>query len=122
MSITAAILLGVLIGWLIEWIIDWLFWRKPRKRMKALLAENESLKAQIEKWRPEPDNLKLIKGIGPEIEKRLHDAGIISFQQLGKLRPSKLEVILGSYITSLTDEVEILEQARELAKKSKSSK
>ena len=120
MSITAAILLGVLIGWLIEWIIDWLYWRKQSKELKALREENETLKAQVEEWRPAPDNLKLIKGIGPEIEKRLHEAGILSYQQLGKLRPSKLEAILGSSIKRLADEVEILEQARELARKSKS--
>jgi predicted flap endonuclease-1-like 5' DNA nuclease len=120
MSIPAAILLGVLIGWVIEWIIDWVYWRKQSKELKILREENEVLKAQVEKFRPAPDNLKLIKGIGPEIEKRLHEAGILSFQQLGKLRPSKLEAILGSSFKHLTDEVEILEQARELAKKSKS--
>ena len=117
MSITAAILLGILIGWFIEWMIDWFYWRKKGKALKALRAENEALKAQLEKWRPEPDNLKLINGIGPEIEKRLHEAGITSFAQLGKLLPSKLEAILGSSIQHLADEAEIIEQARELAKK-----
>jgi predicted flap endonuclease-1-like 5' DNA nuclease len=117
MSIPVAILLGILIGWLIEWLIDWFYWRKQGKTLRALREENEALKVQVEQWRPEPDNLKLIKGIGPEIEKRLHEAGITSFAQLGKLRPSKLEAILGSSIKRLADEVEILEQARELAKK-----
>ncbi|MBI9050797.1 MAG: hypothetical protein JEZ00_15360 [Anaerolineaceae bacterium] len=119
MSITGAILLGILIGWLIEWIIDWVYWRKQTRELKVLRVENETLKAQVEKWRPDPDDLKLIKGIGPEIERILHQAGITSFAQLGKLHPPKLEKILGGSIKRLTDEIDILEQAREFAKKSK---
>ena len=116
MSVFSAILLGIFIGWLIEWAIDWLFWRKQVSQVNSLKAENEELKIKLEELMPPPDDLKLIKGIGPEIERRLHEAGITSFQQLGKLTPSKLVPILGNSIKHLTDEVDILEQARMFAK------
>jgi predicted flap endonuclease-1-like 5' DNA nuclease len=116
MSITVAIILGIFMGWLIEWVIDWLYWRKQTIELKALRAENAELLQKVEKWAPEPDDLKRIKGIGPEIERRLHEAGITSFQQLGKLTPAKLEAILGNTIKHLTDEIDLLEQARLFSK------
>ena len=117
MSVFSAILLGIFIGWLIEWTIDWLYWRKQTSQVNALKKENEALKARLEALTPDPDDLKLIKGIGPEIERRLHEAGITSFQQLGKLTPSKLEAILGESIKRLANELDILEQARTFAKR-----
>ena len=40
------------------------------------------------------DEYKLINGIGPAVEKRLHDAGILSYAQLAALKPSTLNDIL----------------------------
>lgn len=142
MSTLAAIVLGILIGWLIEWVIDWLYWRKKRvvvqtternvevslqEKTTAILlqdktAENEtlhqeiaSLKARLEQLTNLPDDLKVIKGIGPEIERRLHAAGVTSFAQLAGLAPADLEKILGSLIKRLVNEGDILAQARTLA-------
>ncbi len=144
MSTLAAIVLGILIGWLIEWVIDWIYWRKRRievhsaervaevslqdKATTILLqdktAENETLhqeiaglKARVEQLTHVPDDLKVIKGIGPEIERRLHAAGVTSFAQLAEMAPTDLEVVLGSLIKRLANEEDILNQARALARK-----
>ncbi len=127
------ILLGILIGWLIEWVIDRLYWRRkpaaPAMSQRAenlsavsdelaeLKRENAALRVRIARYNDVPDDLKVIKGIGPEIERRLHEAGITTFAQLGELTPADLERILGSTIKRLADEGSLLEQARELAQK-----
>jgi large subunit ribosomal protein L21 len=138
MSTITAVILGILIGWVIEWIIDWIYWRRKAAssqqiettsdRMKevslpdhsaelaALSKENASLKSQLEKYTNQPDDLKIIKGIGPEIEKRLNRAGVTTFAQLGEMTPADLERILGETIKRLADEDSLLEQARELAR------
>ena len=147
MSVLAALVLGILIGWLIEWIIDWVYWRgktagaapvvrtaaeaEPAVRAAAVVApdhsaeldqlkrENASLNAQLQKFLSVPDDLKVIKGIGPEIERRLNAAGVTTFAQLGDLTPADLERILGDVIKRLANEEVLLSQARELARKSK---
>src|SRR5262249_24058024 len=37
-----------------------------------------------------PDDLKLITGVGPSIERRLHSAGILTYAQLATLSPSEI--------------------------------
>jgi predicted flap endonuclease-1-like 5' DNA nuclease len=64
-----------------------------------------------------PDNLKVIKGIGPVIERKLNDAGIYTFEQLGNLTASGLRRILGDSIERLSDEESLLRQARDLARR-----
>lgn len=130
MPTIAAVILGVLIGWLIEWVIDWLYWRKPREaptrstpipltvsatEMEALKRENAYLKSRLDQFSHTPDDLKVIKGIGPEIERRLNAAGILTFAQLSQLTPADLEVILGDVIKRLANEQDLLDQARDLA-------
>jgi len=136
MSLPAVFVLGVFVGWVIEWVIDWIYWRSKREQaapsfqgqraaappvvdrtaeIEALQAENARLKSELEKLAHEPDDLKVIKGIGPEIERRLHEAGIMSFAQLAALTPADLENILGSMIKRLANEQDLLDQARELA-------
>lgn len=62
------------------------------------------------------DDLKIIKGIGPVIERRLNEAGIYTFEQLGNLTPADLRGILGRMIQRLADEEALLQQARSLAR------
>jgi predicted flap endonuclease-1-like 5' DNA nuclease len=64
-----------------------------------------------------PDDLKVIKGIGPVIERKLNDAGIYTFEQLGNLTASGLRRILGNTIERLSDEEALLRQARDLARR-----
>lgn len=61
------------------------------------------------------DDLKLIKGVGPAIEKKLNDAGITTFEQLSRLTSTDLGNILGlsKRITQNADN--LLTQARKFA-------
>ena len=145
MGIAAAFVLGLLVGWLVEWVIDWVYWRRRGVRVEEktsaapqiaarpaeadarqatinrLQREIASLKAELE--RPHaaivPDELQVIKGIGPEIERRLYNAGVLTFEQLGALTPADLERILGSLIKRLANEQDLIDQARQLALKRK---
>jgi predicted flap endonuclease-1-like 5' DNA nuclease len=49
------------------------------------------------------------------IERKLNEAGIYSFEQLGSLEAEDLRRILGKTIQRLADEDALLRQARELA-------
>lgn len=60
------------------------------------------------------DDLKVIKGIGPAIEKKLNGAGIHTFEALARLRREDLENILGS-TKRLVQESNLIEQAKKLA-------
>ena len=42
------------------------------------------------------DDFKLIKGIGPAIERRLHEVGIMTFAQLAALSPDGLATLIDS--------------------------
>ena len=61
------------------------------------------------------DDLKIIKGIGPAIERKLNNAGIFTFTALSELSAEELERILGSQVRRLQDENDLIAQARELA-------
>ena len=60
------------------------------------------------------DDLKLIKGIGPAIEKKLNNAGIQTFEALAGLPVEELENILGS-TRRLVQEGDLIAQAQKLA-------
>ncbi len=62
-----------------------------------------------------PDDLIVINGIGPVIAKKLNDAGIFTFRQLGAITPEGLRGIVGDVIQRLANEEDILDQARKLA-------
>lgn len=137
MNLLAALVLGLLIGWIIEWVIDWFYWRG---RIVGAANENASLKEHIaaleEDRRNRPltvdakgnakstlltdkdgnDNFQAIKGIGPAFSKRLHDAGIHTFEQLSQLTPEQMEEILGPLFQRFfAKQNSILAHARELA-------
>jgi predicted flap endonuclease-1-like 5' DNA nuclease len=63
------------------------------------------------------DDLKVIKGIGPAIEKKLNGAGIQTYAALARLSKRDLENILGSQVNRLQDENDLIAQAKKLAKK-----
>src|ERR1051326_988056 len=69
----------------------------------------------------EADNLKLINGIGPVVEKRLYGIGIFTFAQLAALSPTDVAAaVIG--ISGLTSERIVKQdwigQARKLARQS----
>jgi predicted flap endonuclease-1-like 5' DNA nuclease len=121
-----AFILGLLIGWLIEWLIDLFYWRRRRVEKETIYVAQPPVQARVPERgdiepRPAPqivpDDLKIIKGIGPVIERKLNDAGITTFEQLGKLTPTDLQRILGNAIERLADEEALLQQARDLARR-----
>jgi predicted flap endonuclease-1-like 5' DNA nuclease len=123
-----AFVLGLLVGWLIEWLIDYFYWRRRGVEKETVYANQPPVQARVPAREtiepapvpaapPAPDDLKIIKGIGPVIERKLNDAGITTFEQLGNLTPSDLERILGNTIERLADEEVLLQQARDLARR-----
>jgi predicted flap endonuclease-1-like 5' DNA nuclease len=117
--------LGLLIGWLIEWVIDYFYWRRRDTRTSAVHrreveTENRPAVAAVQPGpaaKVIPDDLKTIKGIGPVIERKLNEAGVYTFEQLGNLTPGSLRRILGNAIERLSDEEALLRQARDLARR-----
>jgi predicted flap endonuclease-1-like 5' DNA nuclease len=61
------------------------------------------------------DDLKMIRGIGPAIEKKLNNAGILTFEALAGLSAEELEHILGN-AKRLAQEGDLISQAKKLAK------
>lgn len=66
-----------------------------RMEQSAVEAERQRSAEAVSKPKPEPtasastpDDLTLIKGIGKVIERRLHELGITTFQQLADLTPA----------------------------------
>lgn len=116
--------LGLLLGWLIEWVIDYVYWRTRYSKTEAVVVQDaptSSSAAGVEEPSAPvpitPDNLQVIKGIGKVIERKLNDAGIYTFEQLGNLTPADLRRILGNVIERLSDEESLLQQARDLAQR-----
>ncbi len=133
MNIWVMFFSGILLGWLIEWIIDLVYWhqryqlaeskqKQCKEHITALEIEVERLKksqtsataVEIPQVEIIPDDLKVIKGIGPVIQKKLNEAGIYTFEQLGAISVEKLRELLGDVIERLADEESLLEQARRL--------
>lgn len=121
-----AFVLGLLIGWLIEWLIDYFYWRRRHGEREApSRVESTDVRRTVSAEAVEtssparvvPDDLKVIKGIGPVIERKLNEAGVYTFEQLGNLTVSGLRRILGNTIERLSDEEALLRQARDLARR-----
>ena len=119
-------ILGLLVGWLIEWLIDYFYWRRryaEKEVVHARRTTSESRVAPVSTVKSQPavkaapDDLKTVKGIGPVIERKLNDAGIYTFEQLGNLTVADLQRILGKAIERLSDEEALLQQARDLARR-----
>jgi predicted flap endonuclease-1-like 5' DNA nuclease len=128
----AMFVLGLLLGWLAEWAIDWYYWRG---RMSRIADENTGLKERILSLEAKKnlvrlsaknipitdadgnDNFQAIKGVGPVFAKRLKDAGILTFEQLSRMKSGQLEEILGTlYKRFFSKQETILAQAKEFAR------
>lgn len=120
--------LGLLIGWLIEWLIDYFYWRRRYAERETRYVDtavgvdtNPAPAVPEVDSRPvvqaPPDDLKIIKGIGTVIERKLNEAGIYTFEQLGSLTIADLRRILGTAIERLANEEDLLQQARDLARR-----
>ncbi|HSL42475.1 MAG TPA: hypothetical protein VK897_03520 [Anaerolineales bacterium] len=118
-----AFVFGLLVAWLFDWLIDYVYWRRrytekeePYARQTTAALASESDGESRPTVQTGHDDLKIIKGIGTVIERKLNDAGIFTFEQLGNLTPADLRRILGDAIESLADEESLLQQARDFAR------
>jgi predicted flap endonuclease-1-like 5' DNA nuclease len=125
---------GLIIGWIVEWIIDWRFWRSEhhatldeegrlRRELESARFEINRLQAQVaaiptHEAVPVMEPLQDIKGIGQVFAKRLNDAGITTFAQLGELSADRLREIIQPQEWQTLDFATWITQARTLAQKS----
>jgi predicted flap endonuclease-1-like 5' DNA nuclease len=58
------------------------------------------------------DNLLTLPGVEPEMAQRMYQAGLLTFQDVGALRPTRLKEIFGSAAEQGNREAEIIKQAR----------
>jgi predicted flap endonuclease-1-like 5' DNA nuclease len=65
------------------------------------------------------DDLKLIKGIGPQMEKKLNKAGIYTFAEMSRLTTADLQAILGISKRATQNADNLLSQARKFAEEKK---
>jgi predicted flap endonuclease-1-like 5' DNA nuclease len=129
-------LFGLLYGWFLKLAMDRIY---RGNEIEDIRNENASLKEYIDTLEarleshpstraaspprsiqtgPEKDDLKIIKGIGPVIEKKLNSAGIQTFKALGRLTVAELENILGNTKRLVKDEGNLIAQAQQLARQS----
>src|SRR5688572_31675578 len=119
MKVLKVFVFGLLYGWFVKIAFDRIY---RDNEIEDIQNENASLREYIRSLetklqpksiesesaartvaQPEPvqmgtrkDNLKVIKGIGPAIEKKLNNAGIQTFDALSQLSVKELENILGN--------------------------
>jgi predicted flap endonuclease-1-like 5' DNA nuclease len=91
------------------------------KSLQRMAAQPEPVEAPAAASAPavsksEKDDLKVIKGIGPAIEKKLNNAGIQTYAALAGLTRQELENILGSQVKRLQDENDLIAQAKKLTR------
>ncbi len=79
---TMEILTMVIVAWILWFILGWLL--KRCKHSETMVVEKPT----------KVDNLKVVEGIGPKIEKLLNKAGIYSFKDLAKSHHKDLKMIL----------------------------
>jgi predicted flap endonuclease-1-like 5' DNA nuclease len=145
MRVLKVFLVGLLYGWFLRWIVDAIFLNDTLRLLSdenALLKQRiQSLEAPraIERFRerqietaalpvvdappvnteesvvPHRDDLKLIKGVGPQIEKKLNNAGVHTFDQMSRLTTEELKAILGLNKRVVQNAENLLSQAKKLA-------
>ena len=128
---------GLLFGWFVKFAIDRIYRDNEiediRNENASLREYIRALESKLQPGSPESkplkrtatraasvrteggkDDLKVIKGIGPAIEKKLNDAGILTFAALARLTAEELENILGN-TSRLVQEGNLIAQAEKLA-------
>jgi predicted flap endonuclease-1-like 5' DNA nuclease len=122
---------GLLYGWLVKIAFDRIY---RDNEIEDIRNENASLREYIRsletrlqsrsvaqtatppkpvRTESEKDDLKVIKGIGPALEKKLNNAGIQTFDALARLTVEELEGILGN-TRRLVKEKDLIAQAKKL--------
>ena len=143
MRVVKVFFLGFLYGWFMKWIIDEIY-TKDKYRMitneNALLKQRIKLFEQprslesksVQRTPPQPvepapatkpvrrtasakDDLKKIKGVGPQMEKKLNDAGVNTFDQMSQLTTTDLQNILGISKRVVQSANNLITQAKKFA-------
>ena len=65
---------------------------------------------------PHRDDFKMIKGIGPQIEKKLNTAGVYTFDQMSRLTTEQMQAILGGSRRNAQNTNNLISQAKKFAK------
>jgi predicted flap endonuclease-1-like 5' DNA nuclease len=65
---------------------------------------------------PHRDDLKMIKGVGPQIEKKLNTAGVYTFDQMSRLTTEQMQAILGVSKRNVQNTDNLINQAKKFAK------
>ena len=94
--------------------------RTLESQLQTKSLESKSVRRAVSQSEPvqtanTKDDLKMIKGIGPAIEKKLNQAGIYTFEALARLSTEELENILGT-TKRLVQEGNLITQAKQLAR------
>jgi len=64
---------------------------------------------------PHRDDLKMIKGVGPQIEKKLNAAGVYTFDQMSRLTTEQMQAILGVSRRNVQNTDNLITQAKKFA-------
>jgi predicted flap endonuclease-1-like 5' DNA nuclease len=143
MKVLRVFFLGLVYGLFMKYILDEIYTKNNLKRItneNALLRERiksleaKSLQRTEERLQPaqrtdpvtvsqpaetiassRADDLKLIKGIGPQMEKKLNNAGVYTFQQMSRLTTTELQNILGLSKRVTQNADNLITQARKFA-------
>jgi predicted flap endonuclease-1-like 5' DNA nuclease len=81
---------------------------QPAQQIEATPAPVQSANSK--------DDLKLIKGIGPQMEKKLNNAGVYTFDEMSRLTTADLQMILGISKHATQNADNLLTQAKKFAK------
>src|SRR5512134_1911097 len=120
---------GLLYGWLLKIAFDRIYRdneiedtrnenaalkeyiRSLETRLQSKSIEETNVPAKAIRTDAGKDDLKVIKGVGPAIEKKLNNSGIQTFDALARLTVEELENILGS-TRRLVKEGDLIAQAK----------
>ena len=76
--------------------VAWLYWLWQQRREvtpRPLVVTSNRAVAPVKSTQAEPDDLTVIRGIGPVFAHRLNQAGIYTFSQLATLKPEEVQSI-----------------------------
>ena len=89
-----------------------------RQQLAATDAQIDTLRHEFETYqRTHPDNLRVIKGIGPVYQWKLRDAGINTYKQLALADPDQIRRLLDVKKWQRVNTEAWVEQARDWAQR-----
>lgn len=143
MKVVKVFFLGFLYGWFMKWIIDEIYTKDKyrmitnenvllKERIKRFEQQRSLESKSVQRTLPQPvepapttksvrratsakDDLKKIKGVGPQMEKKLNDAGVNTFEQMSRLTTTDLQNILGISKRVVQSADNLITQAKKFA-------